>query len=158
MLLVIGSTTITTFAQINKRDIYNPATTIDNSRKMPDLIITKLKVSDKYTNANGVGVRDITYEIKNIGNAAPEYYVEMQGYLTNDDVYDWSNMAKGCTNILENATVLLSPGKSVTKTFTCGTAIIKQGYRNYVLRADYRNKTIESNENNNHNLALINNN
>ncbi len=158
IVLIITSINSTSFAQIKKRDIYNPATTIDNSRKMPDLVITNLKVSDKYTNANGVGVRDITYEIKNIGNAAPEYFVELQGYITNDDVYDWKTMAKGCSDIVENATVLLAPGKSFTKTFTCGTAIIKQGYRNYVLKADFRNKTIESNENNNHNLALINNN
>ena len=48
MLLVIGSTTITTFAQINKRDIYNPTTTIDSRKKMPDLVITKVKISGRY--------------------------------------------------------------------------------------------------------------
>ena len=101
-------------------------------------------------------MRDITYEIKNEGNAAPGYFVELQGYLTNDDVYDWVNMAKGCTDIVENATLLLAPGKSFTKTFTCGSAIIKNGYRFYVLRADYREKITEQNENNNHNVALIN--
>ena len=143
-------------AQVKGRDILNPTTTIDSRKKMPDLVITKVKISGRYKNANSVEVRDITYEIKNEGNAAPGYFVELQGYLTNDDVYDWVNMAKGCTDIVENATVLLAPGKSVTKTFTCGSAIIKNGYRFYVLRADYRERIAEQNENNNHNVALIN--
>lgn len=144
------------FAQVKSRDILNTTTTTDSRKKMPDLVITKVKISGRYKNANSVEVRDITYEIKNEGNAAPAYFVELEGFLTNDDVYNWATMAKGCTDIVENATVMLAPGKTVTKTFTCGSAIIKNGYRYYVLRVDYRERIAEQNENNNHNIALIN--
>ena len=145
------------YAQIKGQDIYNAPTQIDGTDKLPDLVITRVKVSGN-TASNTGPMRTITFEITNQGNKELERRgtVTINGYFTNDDVYVANNMKASCGTVLRNVQLTLAPGKTITTSYNCEDKGIFSKYRYFVIWADVNNAIREKNENNNLNTALIN--
>lgn len=140
--------------QIGK-DIYHPPTTVDNRLKLPDLVITDIKVSGASISSSGVSKRTVTYAIKNIGTApAPWSKLQIQGYINNDDVYDFRTMKKVFLDLLgtANSLSIINPGETITKSISCDSKIFGN-YPFLILKIDPLNKVAEHNEDNNHNMA-----
>lgn len=145
-----------TNAQIKGNDIYTAPTQVDGTDRLPDLVITRVKVSGNTVSNNGP-IRTITFEIKNQGNnSLGRSAVTINGYFTNDDVYDAKTMKASCGTVLRNVNITLSPGKTITTSYNCEDKGIFSKYRYFVIWADVNNSITEKNENNNLNTALIN--
>ena len=139
----------------NGKDIYHPPATVDSRPKLPDLVITDVKVSGASISSSGVSKRTVTYTIKNIGTApAPWSKLQVQGYIHNDDVYDFRTMKKVFLDLLGTANSLskINPGETTTKSISCDSKIFGN-YPFLILKIDPLNKVAEHNEDNNHNVA-----
>lgn len=123
----------------------NNAKAIRLKRPCPDLVVTRLMVTDK--TKNSVAYK---YTIKNQGTAKVQLSkVAVQAYLSGDSKLDKFDIPAGGRVLSTNPGKVLDPGQSMTQSFQSNTKENPFQYNLLLLKVDSHNNIKECNERNN---------